>query len=93
MATCGDQHIVLNADADTTIPVLNAFSIFGNVNARFDGEYHARLENPRIFAQFILPDIMNVHAKPVAGTVHIEFTVVAFFYDLFGVAAQEAKAA
>lgn len=71
-----DQHIVFRADADAAPFRIDRVVVGGHVQARFDGEHHARLEQPRFAGQAVFAHIVHVQAQPVAGLVPVETAVL-----------------
>src|SRR5262249_29642105 len=47
-----------------------------NIQPRLDGQDHPRLKHARLTVDAIVTDIVDVHAKPVSRTVHIELAVM-----------------
>lgn len=66
----GDEDIVLDADADAAVDGI-AIGVDAKIEARLDGDHHARLERAGLFAFMIGADIMYIHAEIVARPVHI----------------------
>src|SRR2546425_5567044 len=62
-----------------------------DVEARLDGEDHARLEDARLAARAIVPDVVNVHAEPVAGPVYVELAIVVHRQRVLHPAGQESQ--
>ena len=57
--------------------------VVGDVEAGLDGEHHAGLERARRVALLVEADVMDVHAEPVAGAVHVHRLVEFLLLDLF----------
>ena len=62
-----------------------------NVQPRLNGQSHARLQQAPFIIDFIVTDIMHIHAQPVAGAVHIIFRVIAIFDQLRQFALEQAE--
>src|SRR6056297_1512916 len=65
-AVLGDRHVVLDADADVPPLPGDALAATGNVDAGLHGEHHARLEQPPLAVDLVVPHVLHVHAEPVA---------------------------
>src|SRR5882672_785627 len=71
----GHQHLILDANAD--VPEFLRYSRRGsNVNPRFDGQHHPRLQYPPLAPDLVIADVMHVEAEPVSGAVTEEFQVL-----------------
>eukprot|EP01022_Parablepharisma_sp_SALTPOND_P033110 TRINITY_DN881_c1_g1_i15.p1 TRINITY_DN881_c1_g1~~TRINITY_DN881_c1_g1_i15.p1 ORF type:complete len:1351 (-),score=485.80 TRINITY_DN881_c1_g1_i15:36729-40781(-) len=83
----GDVGVILDADADVPELLRHAFGRT-HVDARFDGQHHARLQRaPGLVALGIdgvavVAHVVYVHAQPVAGAVHVELAIVALLDDV-----------
>ena len=91
-AALGDQRIILDADAD----VPECFRHVGgraDVAAGFDGQHHARQQRTPFAAELVFARIVDIHAQPVAGAVHVEAAIVALFHDFVEAALEQAKIA
>src|SRR5581483_4831091 len=76
----GDHGIVLDAHAD--VPELLRHTVCGpHITSRLHGEHHAWYERAPFALALVFPTIVHVHAKPVAGAMHIEAPIVARFDD------------
>src|SRR5690349_11997928 len=69
-AVAGHDHVVLDADADALELLRGAGGSRGDVDARLDGERHARFEHAPLVADLVVADVVHVHAQPMAGAVH-----------------------
>src|SRR6185503_6631779 len=68
----GYEHVVFNADADSSIARIYALSIIGDIEARLDGHHHSWLQPAPFIGYLVRPGIVNVHPKPVTGPVHVK---------------------
>ena len=82
MAVLGDEDVVLGADADAAPLFVDGFFVAGDVEARLDGEDHARFEQARVAVEAVLADIVDIEAQPMPGLVPVE-TLVAAVGDVF----------
>src|SRR5471032_707579 len=72
-----DQNVVLNADTDATVSFRH-ICIWRDIQARFDGQHHARLERTGAVCTAVVAHVMHVHPQPVRQAMHKE-RAVGFF--------------
>ena len=72
MSRFGDDHIVLDANADPSKSSVDFFVVGGDVEPGLDREYHAGLQLPVFAIDPVDPHIVHVEAEPMAGVVHVE---------------------
>ena len=90
----GDQHVVLGADADAAPFRMRPLVSSGrHIQARLDGEHHARLQQARFAVDAVVADVVHVQAEPVPGLVAVEALVVAVGDVLFQRALEQAQPA
>ena len=79
-ACIGDHHIVF--DADTDVVEGCGYVVRGaDVKPRFNGQRHARLQAHPFVIFVVRAGVVDVQTEPVAGSVHIEASIVAGFND------------
>src|SRR5690625_2744926 len=83
MAISGHEYIVLDPHAYTP-EGLGQRPISGReVEPRFDGEDHPRLELSRLALDHIITDIVDIESEPMRGLVREEGSIEPRLYDLF----------
>src|SRR5690554_4085756 len=87
----GDQHIILDTDADTPPPGCHLLVVRGDVDPRLPGHHHARFQHPPFAADPVLADIVHIHAQPVTGAVHVEGAVATAGDERLGIARQQTQ--
>src|SRR5690606_8868384 len=92
VAAPGDRHVVLDADADAAPFRGHAGVVVGDVQARLDGELHARLQQPRLAVDAVVAHVVHVQAEPVPGLVAVVALVAARGDDLVQAALEQAQA-
>src|SRR5262249_20264576 len=89
VAVLRNEDVVFDAHADAAVALRRRRIVLGDVDARLDGEDHARFERARLLRAEIGADVVNIHAEPVARAVHEERAVEVFFDVLLAIARQE----
>src|SRR3954471_3194572 len=70
----GDDHIVLDADADVAQPLRHVVGC-ADIEARFHGERHAGLEPSPLPGPLVFARVVHVEPEPVSGAMHVEALV------------------
>src|SRR5215469_6110902 len=71
----GDDHVVLDANADVTEASRHATGRSRQINPRLYGHHHPRFQDPPFITDLVVAHVVHVEAEPVAGAVHEEAPV------------------
>src|SRR6185437_4259844 len=76
------DDVILDADTDTLEALRYAAGARRDVNPGLNAERHSRLEHTPLVTDLVVPDVVHVHAEPMARSVHEETPVGAIALEL-----------
>src|SRR6187399_2977372 len=92
LTTVARHHdIVFDANADSLVFLRRARRAGSNVDAGLDGQRHAGLEHAPLVADLVVADVMHIHAEPMPGAVHEEFSIGARLFELGELALEQSE--